>query len=144
MPATPEAKLLGKTLVVEWTKEGGTMMSLDIYSREFSVQQSPKEIDVSTRGDIAADTEDILAGVPSREITIGGLDSDEVSPDWETINIGDTGELVWYRQGKGVGKPVATVSATCTGSEFGSPYDDANTWSITFKATTAIELTVGA
>ncbi len=102
-----------------------------------------KRLTCRTRGDIAADTEDILAGVPSREISISGLDSDEVTPEWEAINIGDTGELVWYRQGVGVGKPIATISATCTGSEFNSPYDDANDWTVTFKGTTAIVLTVG-
>lgn len=140
---TTNEKLLGKHLVVEWTKTGGTMITLNTYSRNFTVKQAPKDIDVTVRDDVLAGTEDLLAGIPARDVTLSGLDSDELTPKWEAVDIGDVGVLQWYRQGKATGKQIATMTAVCTGSDFGSPYDGANDWTVNFKGKSAIVLTTG-
>jgi len=138
MPATPNEKLLGRKLIVIWTPDIGDPVTLTVYSRNFSFKQSPKEIDVSTRADLAANTEDIAAGVPSRELTIGGLDSDEDTPDYDLIDIGETGTIAWYRRGLAPGASYKYMTARVTGGpDLDSPYDNANTWSLTFKGTSA-------
>ena len=136
--ATPNDKLLGKYLVIDCTPTGGSLITLQTYSRNFTVKESAKDIDVTTRDDVLNDFEDIQAGVPSREITVSGLDSDENTPDWETLEIGDECELIWYRRGKTTGKPKRTVTARVTSKDFGSPHDGANDWTVTFKCISAI------
>jgi hypothetical protein len=138
--ATPNEKLQGKYLQVEWVPDdGGATVLLDVYSRNFSVKQAAKDIDVSTRADVYANSEDILAGVPTRDVTIGGLDSDENTPDWDLIETGDSGTLKWYRRRKVTGMPVKSMTARVTGGgDFDSPHDGPNTWSLTFKGTSAI------
>jgi hypothetical protein len=135
---TPNAKLLGKHLVVVWTPTVGSPITLNTYSRNFQVKQVAKEIDTTTREDVLDDAEDNEPGVPSREITVSGLDSDENAPDWETIDIGDEGTLDWYRRGNTSGKPKKSISARCMESNFGSPHDNANDWEVKFKGLSAI------
>lgn len=140
---TPNAKLLGKYLVVDWLPDGGTapddLVTLTVYSRNFALKQASKDIDVTVRQDVLDNTEDILAGVPTRDVTISGLDSDEDTPDWDQIEIGDSGTLTWYRRGKASGKPRKSMTARCTGGgDLTSPHDNANDWSLTFKGTSAI------
>lgn len=138
--ATPNEKLLGRKMQVEWvpiTPAGATLM-LDVYSRNFTVKEAPKEIDVSTRDDVYNETEDILNGVPARDVTVSGLDSDENTPDWDLIEIGDIGYLKWYRRRKTTGMPVKSMTAVRTGKDFGSPHDTANDWTLNFKGKSAI------
>lgn len=137
--ATPNQKLLGKYLAIDCTPSGGSLLTMQTYSRNFTVKEGAKDIDVTVRDDVLNNLEDIQAGVPSREITVSGLDSDEATPDWEAgLEVGDSVTLVWYRQGKTTGKPKRTCTARVTGKDFGSPHDGANDWTITFKATSAI------
>ena len=45
------AKNLGKNMIVEWTPSGGSLLSIQINSRNFSVDQKGNSIDVSVRED---------------------------------------------------------------------------------------------
>jgi predicted secreted protein len=131
-------KQLGKDLVVEWTPSGGSMVSIATKSRNFKVGQKGNSIDVSVREDILAGQKDKLADAPDRTAELSGLDTAVNAPDWEDVEIGDTGTLVWYRRGKSSGKPSRTATAVVTGSDFGSPHDNANDWSISWDITSAI------
>jgi hypothetical protein len=130
--------MLGKYMVVEWTPDGGTMISIATKSRNFSVSQKGNSIDVSVREDILAGQKDKLADAPDRTAEMSGLDTAVDAPDWETVDIGDTGLLVWYRRGKSSGMPSRSASAVCTGNDLGSPYDNANDWKISWDLTTVI------
>jgi hypothetical protein len=136
-------KLLGKFLVVEWLPTGGTLgtdeISIATKSRNFKVSQKGNSIDVSVREDIAANEKDKLPDAPDRTAELSGLDTDEATPDWEALEVGDKGTLTWYRQGKADTKPMRSASATVTGSDFGSPHDNANDWSISWDITSAID-----
>lgn len=131
-------KLLGKKLVVEWTPSGGSMVSIATKSRNFKVSQKGNDIDVSVREDILAGLKDKLTDAPDRTAELSGLDTDVNAPDWDGVNLGDTGTLVWYRRGKTTGYPSRTATAIVTGVDFGSPHDNANDWSISWDVTTAI------
>ncbi len=139
---TPEEKLLGKKLIAEWLPEGGDpvddLITLTVYSRSFSVKQAAKDIDVTTRADVLAGEEDLLSGVPNRDITMGGLDSDVNAPDYDLIELGDKGTLTWYRRLKTTGMPKKSMLARLTGTDFGSPHDNANDWSLAFKGLSVI------
>lgn len=124
-------KLLGKFLVVEWLKDGDlTPISIATKSRNFKVSQKGNDIDVSVREDIAAGQKDKLTDAPDRTAELSGLDTDVNAPDWEGVEIGDTGTLTWYRRGKTTGKPSRSCTAVVTQSDFGSPHDNANDWTI--------------
>ncbi len=132
-------KLLGKHLVVEWLKEGESdPISIATKSRNFKVSQKGNDIDVSVREDILAGQKDKETDAPDRTAELSGLDTDEATPDWETVEVGDVGTLTWYRQGKTSGKPLRTATAKVTSSEFGSPHDNANDWSIGWDITSTI------
>jgi hypothetical protein len=131
-------KLLGKYLVVEWTPDGGSLISIATKSRNFKVSQKGNSQDVSVREDILANQKDKQPEAPDRTAELSGLDTDEATPDWETVEIGDVGTLAWYRQGNESGKPSRTATAKVTGSDFGSPHDNANDWSISWDITSAI------
>jgi len=134
-------KLLGKDLIVEWTPSGGSLVSIATKSRNFKVGQKGNEIDVSVREDILADAKDTLVDAPDRTAELSGLDTDVNAPDWEAIEVNDVGTLVWYRRGKVSGRPMRTATAICVGSDFGSPHDGPNDWTISWKLTTAAVLT---
>jgi hypothetical protein len=138
MAITP--KLHGKHLVVEWLKTGEvTPISIATKSRNFKVSQKGNSIDTSVREDIEANEKDKQADAPDRTAELSGLDTDVNAPDWEAVEVGDTGTLTWYRRGKVTGRPLRTCSATVTGSDFGSPHDNANDWTITWDITSTIE-----
>jgi hypothetical protein len=136
------AKLLGKNLVVEWTPSGGSVVSIATKSRNFKVDQKGNDIDVSVREDILAGQKDKEADAPDRTAELSGLDTDVNAPDWEAVEVGDVGTLVWYRRGKVTGRPSRSCSAKVTGNSFGSPHDNANDWTISWDITTVI--TTGA
>jgi hypothetical protein len=133
------AKLLGKHLIVKWLPEGGVApgdeISIATKSRNFKVSAKGNSTDVSVREDILAGTKDKLADAPDRTAQLTGLDTDEAAPDWETLEVGDKGTLSWYRQGTATGKKYKTCSATVSGTDFNSPHDNANDWSIDFEIT---------
>lgn len=132
-------KMLGKHLIVEWLPTGGTVgtdeISIATKSRNFKVSGKANSTDTSVREDILAGTKDKQPEAPDRTAQLAGLDTDEATPDWETLEIGDTGTLTWYRQGKSTGKPLKTAPATVTGTDFGSPHDGPNDWTIDFDIT---------
>jgi hypothetical protein len=133
------AKNMGKNLVVEWLPTGEvTPISIATKSRNFKASQKGNSIDVSVREDILAGQKDKQADAPDRTAELSGLDTDENAPDWEGVEVGDTGTLTWYRRGKVTGRPSRSCSATVTGSDFGSPHDNANDWSISWDITSVI------
>lgn len=133
------AKLLGKYMVVEWLPDGEvTPISIATKSRNFKVDQKGNSIDVSVREDILAGQKDKVPDAPDSTAELSGLDTDVNAPDWEGVEIGDTGTLTWYRRGKTTGKPSRSCSATVTGNSMGSPHDNANDWTINWDITTAI------
>ncbi len=73
------------------------------------------------REDIAANQKDKQADAPDRTAELSGLDTDENTPDWEALEIGDTGTLTWYRRGKVTGRPLRTCSATVSGKRLRQP-----------------------
>lgn len=129
----------GKDLIVEWLPDGGTapadVLSIATKSRNFQVRQQGNSQDTSVREDIAAGASDSVAGAPTRNATLSGLDPAEDDPDWESLEIDDTGTLTWYRRGKTTGMPLKTAPARVSSSEFGSPHDNANTWSLEWQLT---------
>ncbi len=135
-------KLHGKFTVVEFLPTGGTapddVITISAKSRNFEVDQKGNKIDTSVREDIVAGTRDFQIDAPERTATLAGLDTDENTPDWETIDVDDTGTLTWYRRGKGTGKPKKSATVRCLSSKFGSPHDNANDWTIQFELTSVI------
>jgi len=132
-------KLLGKFMIVEWLETGTSVaLSLATKSRNFKAGQKGNTIDVSVREDILVGQKDKLADAPDRTAELSGLDTDVNAPDWETLEIGDTGTLTWYRRGKTSGRPSRSCSAVVTGNDLGSPHDNANDWSISWDITTVI------
>jgi len=129
------AKLLGKYLVVEWTPSGGSMISIATKSRNFKYSAKGNSIDVSVREDIAAGTKDKLPDAPDRTAQLSGLDTDVNAPDWQTLEVGDTGTLKWYRRGNSSGMPYRSAAAKVSGVDFNSPHDNANDWSIDWEIT---------
>jgi len=132
-------KLFGKYLVVEWLPDGGTPgvdeISIATKSRNFKYSAKANTQDVSVREDILAGTKDKEPDAPDRTAQLSGLDTDESAPDWEALEVGDVGILTWYRQGKSTGKPYKTAAAKVSGSDFNSPHDNANDWTIDFEVT---------
>jgi len=120
----------GKNLIVEYTKDGGSMMSIATKSRNFKVSNKGNKTDVSVREDVLAGTRDYISDAPERTYTLSGLDTDVNAPDWETIEVGDTGTLKWYRRSNTSGRPYKTQAVTCTSTDFNSPHDNVNDWSI--------------
>jgi hypothetical protein len=133
------AKNMGKHLVVEWLPTGDvTPISIATKSRNFKVSQKANSIDTSVREDIEAGQKDKQPDAPERTAELTGLDTDENVPDWEAVEVGDTGTLTWYRRGKVTGRAKRSASATVTASDFGSPHDNANDWGINWDITTVI------
>src|SRR5688572_5925109 len=94
-------KNMGKNLVVEWLPTGEvTPISIATKSRNFKVGQKGNSIDTSVREDILAGQKDKTADAPDRTAELTGLDTDVNAPDWEGVEVGDTGTLTWYRRGK--------------------------------------------
>lgn len=132
-------KLLGKHLIVAWLKDGESEpLSLATKSRNFKVSQKGNSIDTSVREDILAGQKDKQADAPDRTAELGGLDTDVNAPDWEEVEVGDTGTLTWYRRTAAEGRPKRSATAVVTGSDFGSPHDGPNDWTITWDLTSAI------
>lgn len=146
--ATPDEKLLGKYLNVTWQPADqiapAGMLTLTVYSRAFSLKQATTEIDVTVREDVLLGTTDRLAGVPDRDVTMGGLDSEVDAPDWDLVELGEIGTLTWYRRGTGTGMPKKSMIAVCTSNTFNSPHDNANEWELNFKGKSAITTAVVA
>jgi hypothetical protein len=142
------AKLHGKTMIVKFLPTGGTApddeLTISANSRTFEVDEQANEIDVTVREDVAAGTKDYLTDAPDRTATLSGLDTDENAPDWDEIEVGDTGTLSWYRRGIGTGKPKRAATVRCTSRKLGSPHDNANDWTIAFKLTSAVTPTTQA
>ncbi len=133
------AKLLGRYLIVKWLPKGGTYpddaISIATKSRNFKVSAKGNSDDVSVREDILAGTKDKQPGTPDRTAQLSGLDTDETTPDWETLDVGDEGTLYWFRQGEAAGKTYKSADAGVTGTDFGSPHDGPNDWTIDFDIT---------
>lgn len=131
-------KLLGKSLIVEYTPTGGSLVSIATKSRNFKVSEKANRLDVSVREDILANNRDYLADAPDRTYTLAGLDTDVNAPDWQNVEVGDTGNLKYYRRGNTGGMPYKTVDVTCTSRDLNSPYDNANDWAIEWASTSAV------
>lgn len=133
------AKQLGKHLIVKWLPDGGTYpadaISIAVKSRNFKVSAKSNSTDTSVREDVLAGTRDKTPGVPDRTAQLAGLDTDETTPDWETLEVGDIGTLYWFRQGEATGKKYKHAAAQVAGTDFGSPYDGPQDWTIDFDIT---------
>jgi hypothetical protein len=132
-------KQLGKHLIVKWLPTGGTYpgdaISIATKSRNFKVTAKANSTDTSVREDILAGTKDKQPDAPDRTAQLAGLDTDEATPDWETLEVGDTGTLYWFRQGEASGKNYKSAAATVTGTDFGSPHDGPQDWTIDWDIT---------
>ncbi len=131
-------KLHGKHLIVEYTPTGGPMVSIATKSRNFKVSEKANRQDVSVREDILANFRDYLPDAPERTYTLAGLDTDVNAPDWQNVEVGDTGNLKYYRRGNTSGLPYKTVDVTCTSRDLNSPHDTANDWQIEWSSTSAV------
>lgn len=136
----PTTKYHGKLTAVFWRETGGSFIDVSGASRQFGVEQSGNEIDVSTRDDKNADATQYLVDVPGRTATLAGLDTTPAaSRVWHDINIGDTGTLLWYPLGtSGTGKPYEYGDATVTKANYASPHDNAATWDLAWRINTAL------
>lgn len=126
-------KYKGKELVVEWLPAGGTapadVIDLSGSSREFSYSGEASDIDVTTRDSVGKEK---LVDDAEYEGSLNGLDT-RGTPDWEeAIEVGDTGTLTWYPEGKGTGKRKRSVAASVSSVEFNSPHDNAAKWQLGF------------
>lgn len=136
------AKYSGKLLKVEWLPTGGTAgtdeIDLSGSSRQFDVDETGNEVDVTTRDSTGKETLTDTA-LTERTAKLNGLDTTG-APDWDDtdLDIGDTGTLIWYPEGESTGKRKRSATAIVTARKFGSPHDNAATWEISFKLNTAI------
>jgi hypothetical protein len=132
-------KYHGKLTAVYWTKTGGALTDISGASRQFGIEQSGNEQDVSTRDDLNEDATQYLVGVPGRTATLAGLDTTpHASRKWHDIKVGDTGQLLWYPLGTGGTKPYEYGNATVTKASYASPHDNAATWDLAWRINTAI------
>jgi hypothetical protein len=130
-------KYHGKLTAVYWQETGGSLVDISGTSRQFDVQQQGNEIDVSTRDDKNADATQYLVDTPGRTATLAGLDTKNAR-QWDDIDIGDTGQLLWYPYGTGAGKPYRYGQATVTQANYGSPHDNAANWNLAWRINTAV------
>jgi hypothetical protein len=139
-------KYHGKVTAVYWKESGGSFVDVSGASRQFGIDQSGNEIDVSTRDDKNADATQYLVDVPGRTATLAGLDTTpHASRVWHDLHIGDTGQLLWYPLGVGASKPYEYGDASVTKATYSSPHDNAATWDLAWRINTAIaEGTSGA
>src|SRR6266496_3625419 len=128
----------GKNLIVEYTKDGGTLVSIATKSRNFKDDEKPTETDVSVREDVLANTSDTITGQNVHTYSLSGLDTDENVPSWRAVEVGETGTLKYYRRGSGSGNEYKSQAVRCTGRSFNSPYDNANDWNLDWKGTGAV------
>jgi hypothetical protein len=132
----------GKYLVVEFLPTGGVAgtdeIVLSAKSRNFKVSRKSAKQDVSVREDVLAGNKDFLLDAPETTISIGGLDTDVNAPEWEEIDIDDTGTLTWYRRGKVTGRPKKSCTVRCSSDDSNYPFDNAVDWSRDFEATSTI------
>lgn len=132
-------KYHGKNSAIIWRKTGGSAVDLSGSSRKIGLQEQASDIDVSTRDDAIANQQATLVGVPSRTATVEGLDTTpQSSRTWRTgIAIGDAGQLAIYPEGTGSGKYYELMDATVQNTNFDSPHDNAASWKLDWKVTTA-------
>lgn len=133
-------KLSGRKLVIEIQPDStGSWINVGGESRTFSYTRSGDEIDVTVREDTA---KDYLPGFPDISAEMSGitLDGDDTNA---VVNLmqGEVGSIKWYPEGKTATHPMysSTYTVTEDGQEY--PYDDAVTWSVGMRLTSAI--TVG-
>lgn len=130
-------KYHGKTTVIYWTETGGSQVNISGTSRQFDVSQQGNEIDVSTRDDKNEDATQYLTDTPGRTATLAGLDTKNAR-DWDDIDIGDGGQLLWYPYGTAAGAPYRYGAAVCTQANYSSPHDNAATWNLQWRINSAI------
>lgn len=133
------AKNQGKSLIVTYTPDStGTPMSIATKSRNFKYSAKGNKEDVSVREDILANNRDYISNAPERTYSLAGLDTDVDNPDWYQIDVGDTGTLKWYRRSNTTGRPYKQQNVTVASTDFNSPHDGVNDWSIEWDGTGAV------
>jgi hypothetical protein len=130
-------KYHGKLTAVYWKETGGSLVDISGTSRQFAVQQQGNEIDVSTRDDKNADATQYLVDTPGRNATLAGLDTKNAR-EWDDIDIGDSGLLLWYPYGAAAGAPYRYGAAVVTQANYSSPHDNAAGWDLAWRINTAI------
>lgn len=127
------AKYKGTALYVRWESGGGTVV-LTAESRTFTEDETANDIDVTVRGDTAKNT---LPDFPAITAEMSGLDpvvAASGTADWDKLNIGDAGTLIWAPEGTATGKRKRSLVSTVKGKGFDSPYDGAVSWKLSWNS----------
>jgi hypothetical protein len=120
----------GKNLVVEWKKTGSpTAVVLTADGRAFEFTHEMNTAD----GTAGADEYEVsLPTIKRAEATMEMLMNSTAA--WEAeLKVGDTGALMWYPEGKVVGKPEWGMDALVTNKSPSLPYNDVSKYSLAFK-----------
>jgi hypothetical protein len=130
-------KLKGQKLVIEIQPDStGAFIDVGGESRTFSYNRTGDEIDVTVRSDTA---KDYLAGFPDISAEMGGITlGGAPTPALDELVQGAVGTIKWYPEGKVDTLPMYTSTYTVTedGQEY--PYDDAVSWTVSMRLTSAI------
>jgi predicted secreted protein len=129
-------KYRGTALKVDWIGTIGTV-ALDAESRTFTVNQQANQIDVTVRSDSA---KAFLTDFPAISVSMQGLDTSgtptggTAAQAWRKLNIGDSGTVVWYPEGKTAGYVKESMPAIVQNKNYENPYDGVSTWTLEFSS----------
>lgn len=127
-------KYKGSALYVAFMNATLGTVDLTGDSRVFTAQEQSQRQDVTTRGDSA---KRFLNETPEITCTLTGLDGSGTANtnwNWDRLNVGDTGTVVWGPEGTATGYRKRSLAARLNQKEFNSPYDNATEWSLEFAS----------
>lgn len=110
----------GRDLVVEWTPEGGSLITLNGDFTSFSLDRKADTVDVSAGNQTSRE---FLTTLNSLDWSLSIFGGDEAKLDM--ITEGSKGLLSVYPKGKSSGKPVRSFNAIVTSLQETFPFDGA-------------------
>lgn len=121
-------RLTGSGLVVNWTKDGGSLQTVSGDQTNFSFNRKGDMVDVSAGSETKRTYKGTLEDL---DFTLDIFDADQAFQD-ELLPL-TTGLLEIYKKGTGSGKPLVSFNAIIGGYNVKEPFDGAIEISITGK-----------
>lgn len=113
-------RFTGRDLVVEWTPDGGSLVTVTGDYTSFSLDRKADTVDVTAGSMQDRQFLTTLRSLDWSLSVFGGADT-----VWTNMQEGQAGLLAVYPKGKGTGKPVRSFNAIVTSYQESFPFDGA-------------------